>query len=647
MAKKEVVETKIYGQTKHKKITYVETNPSTGVGNLWWCREDAKDATSDVLSVLDWFLSRQTSRINKYGRFMKAYGNLPASIAGAGNAGGRGSGRLAALQYWMGERLSFNVTASVIDAVHAKITKNKPLSYFVSDGGTAKAQRICKSRNRFIRGVQYECKTQIKARQVQKHSEIFGDGFLHICPKARKVFQEVVDPSEIWVDDIEAAVTTPSQMFRAKHVSRNSLMEQFPECQDIIKTAAKIEKLDPIVSDHLVDLVTVVEAWHPAHKDDNDNVVPGKHLICVTSGPLTEMQDYEYEDYPFARLTYRQLPSGWWGQGIAEELNSQQIELNKLLRAIQEAIEMGGVFQYWVKTGPFAVDQLNDQIGAIIRSEVKPEKIVQNSVPPEIYAQVNTIIARCYQQSGLNEMAASGTKPPGITAGIAIREWNDLQTERFSQTGQAYEEFFVDVARLSMRVAAEIVKEYGSYETNVIRKACMEKIAWKDLQVEEGEEFVIQGFPVSALPTEPAARLQTVIDYMSAGKIDDETALELLDFPDLGKVTSLDQAMGMWIEEIVEGIVEDGNYVAPDPLMNLQKAAETALKYYAWAMRPETKLPQERIEMLKTWMEEVKNISDKNAAAMQAMAAPPPAAAPTANPIPAPQNPLLPVKVAA
>jgi hypothetical protein len=240
-----------------------------------------------------------------------------------------------------------------------------------------------------------------------------------------------------------------------------------------------------------------------------------------------------------------------------------------------------------------------------------------------------------YEQEGVSQMSASSKKPAGLDSGAALREHNDIESERFATQGHAYEQWHLDLARLMVETAKEVYtsSDPRSYEVKVPGSRFLETIDWKDVRLED-DAYVMQCFPVSSLPKDPAGRLQTIQEYIQAGLIDQRSGKRLLDFPDLEAVETLQSAVEERILSSLDAIVEGGDFDAPDAYMDLDLARQLALQYinrYATLG-----LEEERMEELRAWIRQVDDLQQKAVmlAQAQAQAAPPaPAlAAPEAQP---------------
>jgi len=124
--------------------------------------------------------------------------------------------------------------------------------------------------------------------------------------------------------------------------------------------------------------------------------------------------------------------------------------------------------------------------------------------------------------------------------------------------------------------------------------------------------YVVDCFPVSALPSTPSARLQTLSEMFSQQIIDRDTFLELSDMPDFESQRNLITAGRELVEKTIEHMLSTGKYEYPEAFYPLDLCVKLGGQYYLRAkLQGES---DERLELLRQW------IADS-----QALLAPPPA----------------------
>jgi hypothetical protein len=199
------------------------------------------------------------------------------------------------------------------------------------------------------------------------------------------------------------------------------------------------------------------------------------------------------------------------------------------------------------------------------------------------------------------------------------------------------EEAVLDLAELDLELAVDIKPT-----VRAPRAGGIDVIDWKELASIKGNKSIMKAFPISSLPTSPAGRLQRAAEMFQVGQISKEDYLRIIDYPDTQAVIELVTAGRDSIDWMLDKIVEDGIFESPEPYQNLDinkpgNAIEVAQNRY---LRERTQgCPEERLELLRRFMQVAKDLDQKNktqqtaAPAMnglQAAAAglPPPTAAP-------------------
>jgi hypothetical protein len=386
------------------------------------------------------------------------------------------------------------------------------------------------------------------------------------------------------------------------------------------------------------DVVVVRESYHlPSGPDATD----GRHVITIDDASLLD-EKWEKLYFPFAFFHWNQKPIGFWGQSVCEEIQSDQLEINKALYVLQRSYQLAGSFKVLLANGSKIVkEHLTNDVGAVINyTGTPPQYITPPIVPVEYYQHIESMIQRAFTKVGVSMLSAGSVKPQGLDSGKALREYNDIESDRFMTVGRNYQKYYLDLAKLDIAVATEIYDEEGEYSVYSVGKNSTTKVDWKDIDLSE-DDYVIKEYPVSSLPQDPEGRLQTIQEYAQAGMMSPTTARRLLDFPDLEQVETLANASEEYLNKILEEIVDHGDeedfmYTKPEPFDDLNLALELGLQYYAQGKT--NGLEEVKLNFLRQFIEEVK--------ILQGLAATPPpmpmeGSAP-ANPEAAPVSDMLP-----
>lgn len=542
---------------------------------------------------------------------------------------GNNAARLYTIQNAIKDRVTYNVTQSCIDTATALIAENKPRPYFLTSGASYRIQRKAKKLNQFVDGIFYENQAYRLGPLAFRDAAIWGDGFIHVWDRNGRVAFERVLAAELWVDEVEGQYGNARSMTRVKPVDREELIGFLPDKAAIIRGANKASAQETGDYQTISDMVLVRESWRLPSKPGGKD---GAHLISIDGHALTAVESWEHDWFPFARIPWCPRPFGFWSQGLAEQLQGIQLELNKLLWVIQRSQHLAGSFKVFLQNGSKIVkEHITNEIGAQVTYTGQPPIFyTPEPVSAGYYQHVGTLIDRAYEQAGISQLSAQAKKPEGLNSGKAIRAYDDKQQGRFSTNARLNEQLYLDIARLAISVAKDIAQDNGGhYEVSVPGKTFLQSIDWKDIDLAE-DEYVMQCFPVSSLPTDPEGRLQTIQEYIQAGMLSPRQGKRLLDFPDLEQVEGLANAAEDLLTEVLDRIVDDGEYTPPEPTDDLQLGMELALEYIARGRMQA--LEPERLEMLRSWKSQAEALMQMAlppapapvAGAPQAQAAPPP-----------------------
>jgi len=627
---------------KDGKVIDDRRQPQNHAQYDWW-NLTGKECAGAVRSAVEFLQKNQQPRMRQQVVSARLYGNIPM-----GTSAGASYYRAAQSQPAVRDRITYNAVQSIIDTVTARIGENKPRPFYLTSNGDYRQQRRAKRLNQFVEGVFYENKTYDIGLKAFRDAAIWGDGFIHVFGRGGRVVHERVMPSEVRVDEIEGQYGFPRRMHRLKVVDREELCTYFPEARAEIDRAQKALDVTNSSIANLADMVTVVESWSLASPDADGKLVGGKHAITLVSGNhmLLEPEEYPYDFFPFARIPWCERPVGYWSQGLAEQLQGEQLELNKELWLIQRSMHLAGSFKVLVQNGSKIVKEaLNNDVGAVITyTGTEPRYITPAPINEAYFQNTERIIQRMYMKAGVSELAAKSSKPAGLNSGKAIREFEDVESERFRTIQRQNDNLYLDIADLTKTVAKEMAREGRVLPVRVPDKRSFATIEFKrDIGIFDDSDFVRQCFPVSRLPRDPAGRLQTIQEYIQAGFMTPRQGRRALDFPDLDAVESLANAQEDIVTKVLDAMVDDGEYSPPEPTDDLAMAKETCLEYIQRYRALD--LEPERMDLLRRYNEQVTELMNMATAAMAPppmMGAPGAPGAPQAAPMPPPRSDLIP-----
>ena len=553
----------------------------------WWSSK--KDAHEGVMERYEAILDDQSYRKDQNLQNLRLYGNYY-------NSGLSSSTYARSKSTSMRHRVTLNVIQSMCDTVTAKIAKNRPKATFLTSDGDYVMQRKAKLLDKFCEGQFYATKIYDVAPRVFLDAAVFGTGAMKIYEGADGIKVERVFPDEVVVDDQEAVYGEPRQLFQVKYVDRDVLHAIYPERRDEIYSAAPSE--DEGAGDDESNQIICIEAWHlPSGGDAGD----GRHAICIDGATLLE-EPYERDYFPFVFIRWTERLLGFYGQGLAEQLTGIQLEINKLLFNIQEQMHLAKPKVFVEAGSKIAKAHLNNETWGVIEYRgTPPQFFVPRTVSGEIFSHLDRLFNRAYEITGISQLAAQSKKPVGLESGVALREFQDIETERFMITAQQYERVFLDAAHQMIDIAREAAKRGDNFEVISHGDKFIEKIRWKDINL-KNDQYVMKIYPTNLLPTTPAGKLQKVIEMLQAGMLSQQEARGLLDYPDIAAVNNMAMAAYDDIMQQIEQMLERGISTPPEPFTALPLAMRRVRSAYLKAKV--NKVPEERLDLLRRFIEE-------------------------------------------
>lgn len=506
-------------------------------------------------------------------------------------------------------RVTLNVAKSCVDTAASKIAKNRPRPLFLTTRGTDNQKLRAKKLTQYVDGVFHDAKVYPTTQLSFRDAGIFGNGFVKILAdeEAGRIKVERVLPDEIVVEDNESIYGAPRTMYHRRFMDRALVMALWGSSEDESRKAVadKIRTatggggmMRPDMTDQS-DMLYVVEAWHlPSSQAAGD----GAHVICINDATLFE-EKYEKDYFPIVPFYWTRPIVGFYGAGIIEEIAGLQLEINKLLRDIQLGQHRVCNPQIWIENSTHIIKPITNEIGSINRYTGKPPVFYAPSAfSSEIYNHVWNIYKRAFEIVGISELSATLKKPAGLESRAALREYNDIETERFALIGQDWERFHLEISDIIIDMSADLFAKNKKLSVNVIGKKFIETISWKDVDMDR-DQYVMTNWPSSLLPNTPSGRLDKVQDMIDGGLVDTEEAKSLLDFPDLESVMSLETASRDCITHMLDLITEKGEYTSPEQFMNLDEALRMAQYTYLRGITED--LEEDKLELLNRFMKQI------------------------------------------
>lgn len=599
----------------------------------WWECDNADDCHQALVSLFKEYVSEDHSRLKAYDAYSKIYVNRDISqndyLASYNAAWSVGDDDTYS-------RVPVNLAKVMVDAAHARVTRQNPRPVFVTRGGDLDLRERAEGMQKWVEYCEHFTNARPMKKAAYKDAMVYGDGFLKTSPHpvVDEIVNERVHPSDIFVDPVEASTSgVPTHMYQRAFVSRSRLKKYFE------KHAAKIQEVGRITDDPYVwnrerrvmrNMVEVVEAWRlPSYKGAGD----GKHAMAIANC-LFFCEEWEGEAFPFAHAQWKPDPTiGFFGVSLVEELIGIHYDFNHTLKNVEECIDMMPTPIITAQEGTVQAGKIANVNGLVLFHTDRPPSFqLPPSVPTDVLTYSETVWTRGLEVARLLSMSMPDKAGNQFETGAAVRDFNDIQATELAPQYECFEAFNVQVYENEVRAGNAIYKRNPSFSV-VARedKYTVMDIPWEDIRDPRTDSFIIQVFPASMLSQLPASRKQDVLDYYNAGWLDDGEAMDLLDFPDLQSFRDLRNAARDNVKRILTDILKSGEYTPPEPTLDLRLSLKMTQMFINRAQV--LKVPEERVALLRQFARQVHGLMQESqdyTRAMQEGAGPGPMGGPPA-----------------
>jgi hypothetical protein len=242
--------------------------------------------------------------------------------------------------------------------------------------------------------------------------------------------------------------------------------------------------------------------------------------------------------------------------------------------------------------------------------------VAPQTIHPEVFAHLSWLYQRAFDEVGISQLSAQSRKPAGLDSGVALREFTDIESERFVPQGRKIENWHLE----AVERAIDVAKGIEGFTVDVADRRYREEIRWSDVEIER-KSYSLQCFPVSLLPQTPAGRLERVQELIASQMVTKERGMEMLDVPDLDETMQIMTASSKHVRRLLGKILDGEDAPAVDPNLNIAGALEQTLGVYNEACADGA--PEEILDQLRAFKDQLANLAAEAAKAAQAAAGPP------------------------
>lgn len=417
----------------------------------------------------------------------------------------------------------------------------------------------------------------------------------------------------------------PRSIFQRTGVPIHSLTARFTDKAQDLEDRAPVYREDPTFSvDDTVfmpetDRREVCEAWRTTEGDDK-----GRHVMTCGDIVLVD-EEWDLPVWPLVPLVYDDSYSQLGGDALAKQVMPFQYGHNQRERLINEAqgkciapkiLAPNGCVNGW--TNGIEVIPINTTLG-------KPEIMMGQALPAEFYNHHREKKASAYEIPGVSQAVATAKREEGLPSARAQRDQYDKSSGRLVLNAQRLQ----TALGLSARVCLALMKRaYGDKKIRLKAPSTrlLNEIDWDGMDLRE-DEIEVRAYIVSAIPNSPSGRAETINEWVQAGVVNPRRAVRMFASPDIDRWEDQESAAEDLALKLIDSALWEGKPMDPESVMGpdgLGLVIDLGGKELMKALCMEEPPPDAHMELLRRLIERAKLLM-----------APPPGAAPAAQPMPA------------
>lgn len=570
----------------------------------WW--ED--DTAESMWACVDDIVGRQRFRLDQIVHHTRLYGDGELYRQGAYSTAG--SSRPAASK---GKPLSLNIVRNQVDTVVSKLALSKPGVEYLTVEGDFSLQEIAKQRKLFIDGVFTQSEFWQLRQRCLKNMALYGTGIGKAINLFGRCAFEYVFPGEVIVDESEALVQAPLNIFQEKPYDRQRAIAKWPHAKK------EIERAQSPGSYHLgrspsKDQVLIREGYHmhpePGEPGVQIGAIQGKVLYRrAFTRAHQQLASNLVSVGPFFFWRWSEEPLGFFGSGLGEQLSGIQWEINQILKLIQNNVYLGANIKIFLERGSKIVDAeiSNTLRGALVHyTGTPPQFHVHDVITNQVIQWLGDLIQRAYEISGVSQSSAQGQIPSGLTgSGRSQLVYQNIESKRFVSVQRNDEAAVRAAAQQAVELGQEILEQEGKYEVHAPARNWILEIDTKTALQDVGA-MQVQSLPASQLPHDLASKVAFAEYLQQIGWASVEEAMEMADMPDTNKFLAMRLSPIKLVEKQLEKMLEQGEAVTPLPRQNLQISQQLGTFAYNHAVL--MGYPEDRIDLLNNWLTTVERM---------------------------------------
>lgn len=506
----------------------------------------------------------------------------------------------------VGPAIYHNIIAPAIDTLASEATEEDIRPRAVTVGGDYQLRDQARLLTQYFDAKWDEERVHDIIRAATLDAGIYGLGAIHCYrenpedPRNDNATAKKVFPGYIFMDDISFGDGLPRELYISQPEDKYYLIKRFPKYKEEIM---KADSGNSIIYTHDRTTDRTVEVTYGYHLASTPGASDGFDVIAVR-GQVLFFRRHSKRQFPVKFIRCIPPRHGFWGGFLTFRAAPSQIELNRVINRISFSMNNFAIPRVWIsRQSQIVKKKITNAIGAVIEHDGPPPQFqTPSAMSTDVYAWTKVLEEFGYKGIGISELSVTSKKPAGLDSAVAQREYNKLQTRRWIHLIRDIETAAEDIAREFMELETEISREYSGH--SILSKAkdkTYKDYKWSEINIDLSS-VRCRVDNSSALPTSPGGKIQKLLEMVQLGVLSPKDFVRLGDVPDFDAVRRLLTASDDLLESIFNDMLAKGEYVSPEPGMDMEQG-----RIMATMMAYRAKLdgyPEERIAMLRTWIDE-------------------------------------------
>lgn len=367
----------------------------------------------------------------------------------------------------------------------------------------------------------------------------------------KRIVHDLIPHPDIYFDPAEGR--NPQNLFYREPLDESVALSRWPKAAMKIKNAKEYEWYCSRGDGSRHRASRIIELQY-AYRLPLGPEKPGK-WAAVINGEVVDSGDWHEPYFPFVFLHWEPHRHGPWAAGIGDEAGDLALRASDYAERLKSRARIAGKRRTYYREGSIKPDDLSLNDEEISVSVAQGAEFPQDTVLPpftNVESQLlETEIRQFWDSTGISQVSAAARREQGVSSGIAMMTLNDTKAGRQLVKAQRFEQSFVDLAHQWVWRLREISAGDSELVMKWPGQALMREVKFDDADVED-DMFSVTVAPASALPHDPAGRQEMVQQLFQSQIISQETARQLIGWPDIDVELQIDNAESEYVDMLIE-----------------------------------------------------------------------------------------------